>query len=133
MFNIDIYFKARQKKFTALQQHLQYGVISDSKPVACLLLSLGNMHPAASQMALDMLARIGAYEEIQEILLSEGQVMAALKIADNMANPRKFLTIAEQGEDGSLLHSVLMYFRNNPHYASLLQKGKSIGLICINT
>lgn len=107
-----------------MQQYLQYGVISDSKLLACLLLSLGNMHPAASQMALDMLARIGAKEEIQEILLSDFQIMAASKIAENTANPRKFLTIAEQSKDPSLLHSVLMNFRNNPYYAALLQKGK---------
>lgn len=49
----------RRNRFTALQQLLQYGVISDSKPLGCLLLSLGNMHPAASQLALDMLARLG--------------------------------------------------------------------------
>lgn len=40
-------------------QLLQYGVLSDSKPLACLLLSLGNLHPSTSQLALDMLARLG--------------------------------------------------------------------------
>lgn len=51
----------RQNKFSALQQFLQYGVVSDSKPLACLLLSLGNMHPAASQLALDMLSRLSKF------------------------------------------------------------------------
>lgn len=49
----------RSGKFTALQQLLQYGVVADSKPLACLLLSLGNLHPTSSQLALDMLARLG--------------------------------------------------------------------------
>lgn len=51
--------QVRRNKFTALMQMLQYGVVADSKPLACLLLSLGNLHPAASQLALDMLARLG--------------------------------------------------------------------------
>lgn len=64
----------RRGKYTALHQLLQYGVVTDSKPLACLLLSLGNLHPAASQLALDMLARLKAKEEQQEVLLSQGQV-----------------------------------------------------------
>lgn len=61
------HFQARQNKFTALQQLLQYGVITDSKPLAVLLLSLGNMHGSSTQMALDMLARLKANDEIQEV------------------------------------------------------------------
>lgn len=64
----------RRGKYTSLHQLLQYGVVTDSKPLACLLLSLGNLHPAASQLALDMLARLKAKEEQQEVLLSQGQV-----------------------------------------------------------
>lgn len=55
----------RNGKFTALQQLLQYGVVSDSKPVACLLLSLANLHPTASQLALDMLARLGKRKSLR--------------------------------------------------------------------
>ncbi|KAG5897338.1 hypothetical protein JTB14_030224 [Gonioctena quinquepunctata] len=117
---------ARQKKFTTLQQLLQYGVISDSKPIACLLLSLGNMHVAASQMALDMLTRIDAQDEIQEILLSEGQVLAALKLAENNANPRKFLSIAEKSKDSTLLHTVLIHLKNNPRFAHAFQKDERL-------
>ena len=47
----------RQKSFFLLHQLLQYHVISDSKPLACLLLSLENVYPASYQLALDMLAR----------------------------------------------------------------------------
>lgn len=43
---------------------LQYGVVSDSKPLACLLLALGNMHQSATQLALDMLARLGEYFDV---------------------------------------------------------------------
>lgn len=54
---ITVYVRAG--KFTALQQLLQYGVVADSKPLACLLLSLANLYPTSSQLALDMLARLG--------------------------------------------------------------------------
>lgn len=103
---------------------LQYGVIADSKPLACLLLSLGNMHSGASQMALDMLSRMNAKEEIQEVLLSEGQVLSALKLADKNANPRKFLSVAENSGDLMLLHSVLIYLKNNPDFTTAFQKGR---------
>ncbi|XP_066148157.1 regulator of MON1-CCZ1 complex [Euwallacea fornicatus] len=116
----------RQNKFTALQQMLQYGVISDSKALAVLLLSLGNMHPSSTQMALDMLARLYAAEEIQEVLLSENQILAALKLAKDEANPRKFLIAAKNSRDISLFHSVLYYFRNHPKYSPILQSDERL-------
>lgn len=116
----------KRKKFTALQQLLQYGVVSDSKPLACLLLSLGNLHSAASQLALDMLARLNATEEIQEILLSEGQVLSALKLAQESANPRKFLQAAQNTGDNTLFHSILYYFKNNSQFSSAFSKGECL-------
>ncbi|CAG2065900.1 unnamed protein product [Timema podura] len=63
-----------------LHQLLQYHVVSDSKPLACLLLSLENLYPAAHQLALDMLKRLGtANEEIIEVLLSKQQILPALR------------------------------------------------------
>ena len=41
--------------FYQLHQFLQYHVLSDSKPIACLLLSLESCYPPAHQLALDML------------------------------------------------------------------------------
>ncbi|CAH1992180.1 unnamed protein product [Acanthoscelides obtectus] len=117
-----IHVLARQKKFPVLQQLLQYGVVSDSKAIACLLLSLGNLHPAASQLALDMLCRIGAGEEIQEILISEGEIISALKVAGSQGNPRKFLTLAEKSGDSMLFHTILAHFRNNPKFAATFEK-----------
>ncbi|XP_076262883.1 regulator of MON1-CCZ1 complex protein bulli isoform X2 [Rhynchophorus ferrugineus] len=113
---------AKQQKFTALQQMVQYGVISDSKPLAVFLLSLGNMHPSTTQLALDMLSRLDAREEIQEVLLSENQVLAALKLAQDNAQPRKFLNAAQNADDDNLLHSVLYYFLNNPQFSVKLKK-----------
>ena len=41
--------------FYQLHQFLQYHVLSDSKPLACLMLSLESVYPPAHQLALDML------------------------------------------------------------------------------
>lgn len=92
--------------------------------MAVLLLSLGNMHFSSTQMALDMLARLNGVDEIQEVLLSENQLLAALKLAKNEANPRKYLAAAKDSENDTLLHNVLYYFRNHPKYSSILQNGK---------
>ena len=66
-----------------LHQLLQYHVISDSKPVACLLLSLESVYPSSRQMALDMMARLGtATSEITEILLASGDTVTALNYGE---------------------------------------------------
>ena len=44
----------RQKSWFQLHQNLQYHVISDSKPIACLLLSLESVYAPSYQLALDM-------------------------------------------------------------------------------
>ncbi|GJQ71143.1 hypothetical protein Trydic_g1045 [Trypoxylus dichotomus] len=116
----------RRNRFSALQQMLQYCVVSDSKPLACLLLSLGNMHPSATQLALDMLARLVATEEIQEILLSQNQLLAALKLGQDNLNPRKFLEAAEESKDPSLFHSTLFHLKSNPHFANAFFKDERL-------
>lgn len=58
-----------------LHQFLQYHVMTDSKHLACLLLSIQNVYPAAYQIAVDMLKRLGtAHEQIVEVFLSKHQV-----------------------------------------------------------
>ena len=58
-------------------------MILDSKPVACLLLSLESVYPSCRQMALDMMSRLGtAGQEIVEILLAQGQVVTALNYGE---------------------------------------------------
>lgn len=48
--------------------------MNESKPLACFILSLSNIDPIISQMALDMLRRLNADEIIVEILLEQGKV-----------------------------------------------------------
>ena len=64
-------------------QLLQSHVISDSKPVACLLLSLESVYPSSRQKALDMMARLGtATSEITEILLASVVTVTALNYGE---------------------------------------------------
>ena len=68
-------------RFYQLHQYLQYHVIGDSKPVACLLLSLESVYAPARQLALDMMTRLGtATEEMIEIFLAEGKLISALQL-----------------------------------------------------
>ncbi|XP_041484541.1 regulator of MON1-CCZ1 complex-like isoform X1 [Lytechinus variegatus] len=116
--------------FYQLHQFLQYHVLSDSKPIACLLLSLESCYPPAYQLALDMLKRLTtANEEIIEVLLSKNQILAALRFlrsvggAEN-ASSRKFLEAALNADDDMLFYTVFKFFeqrnlrmRGNPLFA----------------
>jgi len=76
-FLIELF--VRNKIIYQLHQFFQYHVISDSLPVACQLLSLSNTYPPAYQLALDMLKRLDEKGHILEVLLSQGQILKAVK------------------------------------------------------
>ncbi|KAK5642592.1 hypothetical protein RI129_008759 [Pyrocoelia pectoralis] len=116
----------QRHKFTALMQLLQYGIVADSKPLACLLLSLGNLHPSASQLAMDMLVRLSANEEIQEVLIDQGQLLSAFKFSQDNVSPRKFLQAAESLKDPIMFHSMLYCFRSNHQYDNAFLKDERL-------
>ena len=103
--------------FYQLHQFLQYHIFSDSKPLACLLLSLENVYPCAYDLALDMMKRLGdAHEELVETLLQKGEILQALKYMQNVdivhsAAPRKFLEAAVKTEDDVIFHAVFTFFQ----------------------
>ncbi|KAG5268058.1 hypothetical protein AALO_G00207750 [Alosa alosa] len=115
--------------FYMLHQFLQYHVLSDSKPLACLLLSLETTYPPAHQLSLDMLKRLStANDEIVEVLLSKQQVLGALRFVrsvgghDNVS-ARKFLDAAQQTSDPMLFYTIFRFFeqrnlrlRGNPGF-----------------
>ncbi|XP_028924175.1 regulator of MON1-CCZ1 complex isoform X1 [Ornithorhynchus anatinus] len=116
--------------FYVLHQFLQYHVLSDSKPLACLLLSLESIYPPAHQLALDMLKRLStANDEIVEVLLSKHQVLAALRFLRGLGghdpvSARKFLDAAKQTQDNMLFYTIFRFFeqrnqrlRGNPSFA----------------
>lgn len=100
-----------------MHQFLQYHVFSDSKHLACLLLSLNNQYPHAIQLALDMLKRLQtADEEIVEVLLSQHQIIRALQYIDknlniNSISARKFLEAAYNTKDVKIFHQVYKFLQ----------------------
>uniref|UniRef100_A0A3Q2QLV7 Regulator of MON1-CCZ1 n=1 Tax=Fundulus heteroclitus TaxID=8078 RepID=A0A3Q2QLV7_FUNHE len=67
LYELVIKTLVQNNLFYMLHQFLQYHVLSDSKPLACLLLSLESTYPPAHQLSLDMLKvgpepdRVGRY------------------------------------------------------------------------
>jgi len=58
----------KYKQYDILQQILNYSLLSESKLLACFLLSLSSNHQSINQMALDMLAKLNA-NEVKFVLL----------------------------------------------------------------
>jgi len=116
VYELLINLCVKTNKLYQLQQLLQHGAISDSKPVACLLLSLASVYPSSQQVALDMMSRLGtATQEIIEILLARGQVISALNYVTanggaDSASARKFLEAAEATEDKMVFFNVYSFF-----------------------
>ncbi|XP_061569580.1 regulator of MON1-CCZ1 complex [Cololabis saira] len=117
LYELVIKTLVQHNLFYMLHQFLQYHVLSDSKPLACLLLSLESTYPPAHQLSLDMLKRLStANDEIVEVLLSKQQVLAALRFIrsvgghDNVS-ARKFLDAARQTEDQMLFYTIFRSFQ----------------------
>lgn len=106
------------KCFYQLHQFLQYHVISDSKPLACLLLSRELVYPPATQLAMDMFKRLStADSDIIDILLSRGQLLTALRYVKathkvDTVSARQFLETAESENDKMLFYTVYNFFQS---------------------
>lgn len=116
LYELVIKTLVQHSMFYMLHQFLQYHVLSDSKPLACLLLSLESTYPPAHQLSLDMLKRLStANDEIVEVLLSKHQVLGALRFIrsvgshDNIS-ARKFLDAAKQTGDTLLFYTTFRFF-----------------------
>ena len=57
LYEILINLFVRSNQWYQLHQLLQYHIIADTKPLACILLSLEAVYPASLQLAMDMLSR----------------------------------------------------------------------------
>ncbi|KAA0704735.1 hypothetical protein E1301_Tti000950 [Triplophysa tibetana] len=116
LYELVIKTLVQHNLFYMLHQFLQYHVLSDSKPLACLLLSLESTYPASHQLSLDMLKRLStANDEIVEVLLSKQQVLGALRFIrsvgghDNIS-ARKFLDASRQTSDTMLFYTIFRFF-----------------------
>jgi hypothetical protein len=102
-----------------LQQFLQYHVFSDSKPLACLLLSLQDYCKNATQLALDMFRRLNiAYEDMIDVYLSVNShvsVLRALRFVQkedalDSVSARKFLEVAKNSLNDKTFFVVFRLF-----------------------
>lgn len=129
LFELMMNILIENKCFYQLHQFLQYHVISDSKPLACLLLSRELVYPPATQLAMDMFKRLStADSEIIDILLSRGQLLSALRYVRatdkvDSVSARQFLEAAANEDDRSLFYTVYKFFeernirlRKNPGF-----------------
>ncbi|XP_071965710.1 regulator of MON1-CCZ1 complex-like [Antedon mediterranea] len=116
LYELVINTLVQNNRFYQLHQFLQYHVLSDSKPIACLLLSLEAVYPPAYQLALDMLKRVTtANEEIIEVLLSKNHLLQAIRFLRTVglvegASARKFLEAALNTGDNSVFYTVFKFF-----------------------
>uniref|UniRef100_A0A2C9KK17 Uncharacterized protein n=1 Tax=Biomphalaria glabrata TaxID=6526 RepID=A0A2C9KK17_BIOGL len=116
LYELIINILVQNNCFYQLHQFLQYHVLSDSKPLACLMLSLETVYPPAHQLALDMLKRLQtANEEIVEVLLSKQQLLPALRFIRSVGNvdvvsARKFLEAALNTNDNMIFYTVFKFF-----------------------
>ncbi|CAK1544829.1 unnamed protein product [Leptosia nina] len=82
-----------------LRSLVRRGCLGEEQLLACQLLSLGHFDPAAAQLALDMMWRLKAFEEIVEVLLSWNEPVSAVGAAKQTGvwttlAPRKLLAAA---------------------------------------
>ena len=116
LFELIMNLLIENKCFYQLHQFLQYHVISDSKPLATLLLSKELVYPPSTQLAMDMFKRLGtADSEITDILISRGQILSALqfvKASDKVdtVSARVFLEAAANEDDRMLFYTVYKFF-----------------------
>ncbi|ETN80415.1 putative colon cancer-associated protein Mic1 [Necator americanus] len=97
-----------------LHQLVTYRVISDSKPLAFLLLSYEARCPSLFQSGVDILARQKACDEIVEVLLERGHVIDAMRYIDTQQmemNSLKLLDAAKQ-QDRVVQYAVLTHILN---------------------
>ena len=118
LYELVIDLLVEHNRYYQLHQFLQYHVVKDSKHVACFLLVLQRTYPPAFQLALDMFKRLGdANEEIFDVLLSQNQLLAALRFIRSIGpgavasvSARRFLEAAMNSGDDMLFFTVYQFF-----------------------
>lgn len=108
----------KNKSFEILYSLVSQALLLESKSVACFLLARSSESPIIIQLALDILHKIKAYEIIIEVLLGQGKVIDALRVAKNTSNDngyrlsaRKFLEAALNTNNHLIYFSVFKFFQ----------------------
>jgi hypothetical protein len=106
----------KSNRLYQLHQYLQYHVLSDSKTLACMLLSIESTYPVANQLALDMLKRMGnSDEDIIDVMLSKCLVLPAIRYASQVGLADtimacKFLETAKDASNPLIYFEVYRFF-----------------------
>ncbi|KAI3354943.1 hypothetical protein L3Q82_004744 [Scortum barcoo] len=123
LYELVIKTLVQHNLFYMLHQFLQYHVLSDSKPLACLLLSLESTYPPAHQLSLDMLKRLStANDEIVEVLLSKQQVLGALRFIRSVGEDHDFMV--DTGATYSCIKSTGTESLTIPYHHDAILDGK---------
>ncbi|XP_068141877.1 LOW QUALITY PROTEIN: regulator of MON1-CCZ1 complex [Drosophila tropicalis] len=106
----------KNRSFDTLRRLVTYSMLMETKSTACFLLAHSNVDTAISQVASDMLGKIQAHEIIIEVMLGQGKVIDALRLAKSSLGldkvpARKFLEAAYKTKDDLVFHSVYRFFQ----------------------
>jgi len=107
---------AQQGSYYQLHQLVQYHIVADSPRLVSQLLALVPEYEPASQLALDMLKRLGpsAHEAILHQLLKQGELLAACRMIRHQrllsVAPKPFLSAASGSTDPSVFPAVYSFF-----------------------
>lgn len=115
----------RNENYKTLEMLVEFSLISETKIMACFLLSYSKLSPIINQTALDMLQKISANEIIVEVLLEIGHVIDALRIAKTLPNSdnisaRKYLEASQRSQNPNIFYNVFKFFQQR----NLKQRGK---------
>lgn len=116
LYELVINVLVRNGMFFQLHQYLQYRVFTDSKPLACLLLSLHQKYPPSVQLALDMFKRLMVNDEyILDTFLTKMHLLRALRYMESNQNldsvsARKYLEYAFNSNNEQLFFAVFRCF-----------------------
>ncbi|KAI1287649.1 hypothetical protein HDE_09955 [Halotydeus destructor] len=116
IYGLLINILVKSEQFFQLHQFLQYHVFTDSKPLACLLLSVQGQYAHAAQLALDMFKRLSvAQDDIVDIYLAQFDVLRALRYIQTYSDidgvsARKFLEFAMNSGDNDLFYLLFKFF-----------------------
>eukprot|EP00455_Lapot_gusevi_P007286 TRINITY_DN13127_c0_g1_i4.p1 TRINITY_DN13127_c0_g1~~TRINITY_DN13127_c0_g1_i4.p1 ORF type:complete len:173 (-),score=24.79 TRINITY_DN13127_c0_g1_i4:14-532(-) len=114
-----VHLMIQHERLYQLHQMLQYHILSDSLPLAELLITISDQYQPAYQLALDMLYRLRNLKRILELLLERDQVLDALRLVPSNSEvfleeglqPRYFLRSASELSP-NVFFAVFKYFED---------------------
>jgi len=114
-FMVRLCLECSPPRYTSLHYLIQYHVIEASRVIARMLLQVDEAYPGATQLALDMLLKVDAHEELIMVLLQRQQVISALKYVRErniIVSAASFLKAAKATGDDSIFYATYKFFES---------------------